>query len=75
MNRSGTYCTVREAISEETKQILVKLFVPFLDLIACFIREMKVLYSGMLPDRRNAGGTEFLSLQRTLATIYFDGLH
>lgn len=63
VSRSGTYCVVWKVMSERTKHFLLKLFGTCLDLIACFIREMKELYAGTHPERRNVGGTLFLSLQ------------
>lgn len=72
---SGTYCTGWGAVSEWTKHPLLKLSGPLLDWIAFFIRDMKQLHSEMLPDRRNAAGTEFVTLQGTLAITHFDWLH
>lgn len=72
---SGTYCTGWEAVCEWTKHFLSTLFGHLLDWIAFFIREMKELHSGMLPDRRNAAGAEFLFLHGTLAITHFDWLH
>lgn len=58
-------------MSEGTKHVILKLFGPLPDLSAFFRRAVEELYSKMLSDRRNAGGTVLLSLHWTLATIHF----
>lgn len=57
VSRSGTCCVVWKAMSEGTKHFILKLFGTSLDLIACFIRETKKLYSGTDRERTNADGT------------------
>lgn len=66
---------VWEVTSEGTQHVVFKLFGPFLHLVAFFMRKIKELYPGMLPDVRNAAGTELPFLNWTLATINFDWLH